>query len=72
MQKDGATPESVSLTLCHFSLEVIRGERRAEKHQGEEGTKGPWEVQTWLKKNTEAQVFRPVGLTVSPSSTDGK
>lgn len=31
--------------------EEMRAEGRAEKHQKEEGTEGPWEVQTWLEKN---------------------
>lgn len=70
MKKDGATPESVSLIFCHFSLEEeMRGEGRAEKHQKEEGTKGPWEVQTWLKKNTEVP---HCGLMMSPSFTGNK
>lgn len=50
----------------------MTGAGHAEKHQGEGGPKGCWEVQTWLKKNTEAQVFRPVGPTMSQSYTIGK
>lgn len=48
MAAKGWSHSRVCLILS-LSLEV-RGEGCAEEHPGEEGTKGPGEVQTWWEK----------------------